>query len=134
MDIYFQDPSDIPLPPNEVRIRRLAADPYPDGRRVRVTLELTPFLRRPNGEISIINASGNEVASLSIIETIDPKMEMTVHLRGQETHGDYRVEARIFYLEEPEGQPEEKEVDLQDRKQMLVDQAQAEFSVSPQEG
>jgi len=129
MDIYFQDPTDIPLPPNEVRIRRLAADPYPDGRRVRVTLELTPFLKRPNGEITVFNASGGEVASLSIIETIDPKMEMTIHLRGQETHGDYRVEARVFYLEESETKPGEKEQDLQDRKQVEVDRAQAKFSV-----
>ena len=42
MDIFFQDPTDIPLPPEEVRIRELTAEPWPDGRRVRVYVELTP--------------------------------------------------------------------------------------------
>jgi hypothetical protein len=130
MDIFFQDPSDVPLPPEEVRIRRLSADPYPDGRRVRVYLELTPFLKRPNGEVNVFNLMGDEVASLSIIETIDPKMEMTVHLRGQDTSGEYRVEARVFYLEEAAPQAGQEEIDLQDRKQIVVDQAQANFEIT----
>lgn len=129
MDIFFQDPSEIPLPPEEVRIKRLAADPYPDGRRVRVHLQLTPFLKRPNGEINVFNTSGDEVASLSIIETIDPNMEMTVHLRGQDLVGKYRVEAKVFYLEEPEVGEDDKEIDLQDRKIFVVDQAEAEFGI-----
>lgn len=97
MDIFFQDPTDIPLPPEEVRIRELTAEPWPDGQRVRVSVELTPFQTRPNGEINISNEDEEEVASVSFIETIDPKMEFTLHLRTPETPGDYSVNAIIFY-------------------------------------
>jgi hypothetical protein len=43
MDIFFHDPTDIPLPPAEVRIRQFKGEPWPDGRRVKLTLELTLF-------------------------------------------------------------------------------------------
>jgi len=97
MDIFFQDPTDIPLPPEEVRIRELSAEPWPDGHRVRVYVELTPFQTRPNGEINITNKDEEEVASVSFIETIDPKMQFTLHLRTPETQGEYSVNASIFY-------------------------------------
>ena len=58
MDIFFRDPSEIPLPPDEVRIRVLHADPYPDGQRVRIHLEVDPFQRRPNADVRITNAPG----------------------------------------------------------------------------
>jgi hypothetical protein len=97
MDIFFQDPADVPLPLEEVRIRELSAEPWPDRRRVRVTVELTPFQTRPNGEINITNEDEEEVASVSFIETIDPKMQFTMHLRTPETPGEYYVNAFIFY-------------------------------------
>lgn len=81
MDIFFSDPTAIPLPPDEVRVKELRAEPWPDKRRVRVYLEITPFQQRPNGNITITDAAGEEVASVSFIETIDPKMEFTIHLR-----------------------------------------------------
>jgi hypothetical protein len=102
MEIFFTDPTDIPLPPDEVRIRQFRAEPWPDGRRVRVCLEITPFQKRPNGELSIHDADGNEVASLTIIETIDPKMDLTVHLRVPEPAGAYTARAIIYYYEADE--------------------------------
>ena len=36
MDIFFEDPDDVPVPPQEVEIRELKAQPYPDGRRVSI--------------------------------------------------------------------------------------------------
>jgi hypothetical protein len=97
MDIFFLDPADVPLPQEEVRIRELTANPYPDRRRVQVTIELTPFQTRPNGEITITNEDEEEVASVSFIETIDPKMKFTLHLHTPETPGEYSVNAIIFY-------------------------------------
>ena len=42
----------------EVRIIELRAEPWPeDGRRVRIHLEVTPFLERPNLEVPITDAS-----------------------------------------------------------------------------
>jgi hypothetical protein len=136
MDIFFQDPTDIPLPPGEVRIRQFRAEPWPDGRRVRVTLELTPFLQRPNGEIRITDLQGAEAASISIIETMEPKMEFTMHLRGAELQGPYTATAHIFYLEEPdetgENQPqgESQEADPPSRQQIIVDRSEITFDVA----
>jgi hypothetical protein len=139
MDIFFQDPADIPLPPGEVRIRKFRAEPWPDGRRVRVTLELTPFLKRPNGEIRITDDQGEEAASISIIETMEPKMEFTMHLRGAEVNGRYTASAQVFYLEEegesaenhPEG--EAQELDQPPRKQIVVDEREIAFEVTSED-
>ena len=57
MDMFFADPNDPPLPPEEVRLRELRAEPWPDVLRVKVFLELTPFQKRPSAEGSIRNAS-----------------------------------------------------------------------------
>ena len=100
MDIFLQDPSDIPLPPDQVRIRELRAEPLPDQRKVRITLEITPFQQRPNCEIQVSDMNGNVVASLSIIESIDPKMDFTVHLKVEEPIGEFEVSSDIYYYED----------------------------------
>ena len=135
MDIFFQDPSDIPLPPEEVRIRQFRAEPWPDHRRVRVYLEITPFQKRPNGEIKITDATGTEVANLSIIETIDPKMDFTVHLRADVLGGVYTASATVYYYEpeppNPEGEngePENQPAPLP-TKIKVVDEAQTTFEI-----
>lgn len=127
MDIFFQDPSEIPLPPDEVRIRQLTAQPYPDGRRVHIYLELTPFQKRPSGEITVTDSEGEEVAHLSIIESINPRLELTAHLRYPQPGGRYTLSAEIFYAdldildENPEGDrplPPEPEITVVDRSQV----------------
>jgi hypothetical protein len=129
MDIFFQDPSDIPLPPDEVRIKELRAEPWPDNRRVRVYLEVSPFQARPSGEIILLDSRGNEVSSISIIETIDPKMEFTLHIRGDETIGEYTLDAIIFYLEEfDEPDTTEESPPIQPERE-IVDQAQVKFNI-----
>ena len=129
MDIFFQDPSVIPLPPDDGKIVELRAEPWPDNRRVKVYLEITPFLKRPNGEISLRDAQGSQVASVSIIESIETKMEITLHLRGVDTPGDFTVSAIIYYLEEPISTGEEIEVDLTKQKRMVIDQAETKFQI-----
>ena len=132
MEIFFQDPSDIPLPPDEVRIREFKAQPWPDGRRVRVTLQITPFQKKPNGEIRINDENGEEVANISIIETIDPNMELTVHLRQSETGGEYTAYAVLYYSETEEAEVElgtEEEPAPQTVKNIIVDQADTRFSI-----
>jgi hypothetical protein len=129
MDIFFQDPGDIPLPPDEVRIKELRAEPWPDNRRVRVYLEVTPFQARPSGEIILLDAEGDETSSISIIETIDPKMEFTLHIRGREPSGEYTVEAAIFYLEElDEPEVPGESIPVQPKRE-IVDQAQVKFVI-----
>ncbi len=129
MDIFFQDPSAIPLPPEEVKIVELRAEPWPDKQRIKVHLEITPFLKRPNGEISLIDAHGNQIASVDIIESIEASMDFTLHLRGVEPAGDFTVSALIYYLEDPNSLGEEVDVDLFAHKRLVVDHAETSLHI-----
>lgn len=133
MDIFLQDPSAIPRPPEEVRIIALKATPWPDGRRVRVSLEITPFQQKPNGELVIIDQGGEEVASLAIIETITPRMEFTIHLKREKPSGVYTALATIYYL--PAGPDlqapplkQNQEVELS-TEHLVVDRREVEFEI-----
>ena len=112
MDIFFQDPNEIRLPPDEVRIRDLQAQTLPDGRRVHVYLEVDPFQKRPSAELTISDVAGNRLATASVIESMTRKMELTMHLRGREAsvepahEGGYTLQVVLFYLE-PLPKPEE---------------------------
>jgi len=130
MDIFFTDPDDIPLPPEEVRIREFKADPWPDGRRVKIYLEVTPFQKRPSGEVFIADQSGQPVASANIIETIDPKMEINMHLRSTETTGVFNASVVLFYLADIEEEPAESESEpIGPPERMIVDEAQISFEI-----
>ncbi len=128
MDIFFTDADEAPVPPEEVRIRKLTAKPWPDGRRVKLYLEVTPFQKRPSGEAVIRDASGQSVAAANIIETIDPKMEVNLHLRSPETGGDYSVAVVLFYLQEIEEETEGEET-LMRPERVVVDEAQTSFTI-----
>jgi hypothetical protein len=135
MDIFFTDPTEIPLPPDEVRIRSLRAEPWPDGMRVRVYFEIDPFQKRPNAEIRILDQDEVEVARLNVIETIDRKMEFTMHLRRSDPCGHFQVEAVLFY-DEPVETEEGAEAGTTPpaSRQTVVDHATASFSIeSPAE-
>lgn len=130
MDIFFQDPDDVPVPPEEVRIREFTAAPYPDGRRVKVYLEVTPFLKRPSGEIILKNSDGQIVASANIIETMTRKMELTLHVRGGAPEGDYRIRADVFYQDVPKEDPNgESEGEYQLSERMHVDHSEITFTI-----
>lgn len=133
MDIYFQDPSDIPLPPEEVRIRELRAEPYSDGRRVRIILEITPFQQRPNCEIQIADQDGIMVASLSIIESIDARMDFTVHLKTDEPSGEFTVSSELYYYEdEDRGSEPSGETHQLPSQVNIVDRRKATFEIGSQ--
>lgn len=129
MDIFFQDPNAIPLPPDEVKIVELKAEPWPDKQRIKVHLEITPFLKRPNGEISLIDAHGNQIASVDIIESIETIMDFTLHLRGVEPAGDFIVSALIYYLEDPISSDEEVTDDLFAQNRLIVDRRETTLHI-----
>lgn len=97
MDIRLMDSSEIPLPPEEVRWVELAVEPYPDGHRLKLRIRVTPFQERPNFEIRVLNPDAVEVANISIIESMEPTIELTAHLRGDPAPGPYWVHARLEY-------------------------------------
>jgi len=87
------------LPPQDIRFVELRVEPWPEGRRVRVHMQLTPFLERPNIRAVITNANAEEVASIDIIESMDARMTFTMHIRGDEIKGAYTLTASLNYPE-----------------------------------
>ena len=130
-DIFFTDPSEAPVPPEELRIRELEAEPRADGRRVSVRTAMTPFQQRPNLELTITNAAGHQVASLNVVEAIDPVMEFTMHLREAHTGGDYTLSMRAFYvaLDELQETDADGAGDFLDKTAQTVDTRELTFTV-----
>ncbi|MBN2046081.1 MAG: hypothetical protein JW757_13745 [Anaerolineales bacterium] len=99
MDIFFDNPNDPPVPPEEVKIRRLTTKPYEDGRRVSVEFEVTPFSEKPNIEMAVFNPENKIVAAFSVLEAIENKMTFTLHLREEKPQGNYILKMKIYYTD-----------------------------------
>jgi hypothetical protein len=97
MNINFFDPGDVPKPRAEIKIEQFDAQPYPDGWRVKINLEVTPFQERPNLEIRL-KLGERLVAEMSVVETMHRHMEFTMHVRGVPSPvGQYVAEADLYY-------------------------------------
>ncbi|MBI3162885.1 MAG: hypothetical protein HYZ23_10255 [Chloroflexi bacterium] len=90
--------------PEETKIISLAAQPYPDGYRLRVNLEVTPFQKRPYIEVTLSDSNGDEAASTSIVEPLSWNLEFTMHIRG-ELNNPYTLSARLYYPDGPSNDP-----------------------------
>lgn len=104
MEFFFPEDNLTRMVPEETRILSLTAAPYPDGRRLRVNVEITPFQQRPHIEFMLNDAEGEEVASTSIVEPLSWKLEFTMHIRG-EIRNPYTLKARLYY---PDGGPSDE--------------------------
>jgi hypothetical protein len=87
------------LPPSEVRFTELRVEPWPDGRRVRVLITLTPFQQNPSLEAVLSDALHQPLSSTSIIETADDRLVFTMHLRPAVAGVPYHLTASILYPE-----------------------------------
>jgi hypothetical protein len=128
MDIFFTDPEAIPLPPDEVRILELKIEPYPDSRRVKVFLELTPFQKKPSGDITISDQAGNQAAAASFVEAITPKLEMTLHLRYDQP-GEFTALTTLYYTEEIEDGVQDDRIVVRPNKQ-IIHQVEEKFNIN----
>jgi len=104
MDFFLPEDALQRNTPEETHITSLTAQPYPDGYRLRVNIEMTPFQKRPHLEVELKDASGDEVASSSIVEPLTWKIEFTMHIRG-ELNNPYTLEAKLFYPDGPTADP-----------------------------
>ena len=104
MDFFFPEDGLQRAAPADTHITSLHAEPYPDGERVRVDLEITPFETRPHIEMILSDADGSEVATASIVEPMAWKLEFTMHLRGA-TRSPFKLEARLYYPDGPQATP-----------------------------
>lgn len=101
MNIPVYDEQDPPKPPADIQFRDAAVEVLPDGRRVRLKFEITPFQTAPNLEIAVFNPDGEEAASTTIIGAMGPHMSIVLHLRGALTPGMYCIEMLMGYEDEP---------------------------------
>jgi hypothetical protein len=104
MDLIIQNNANL-FPRDQIRIERLEAAPFPDGRRVKVVVHVTPFRERPNLDLAVFNADGVRVASSSVIEAMTFKMEFNLHLRGEiKPDEDLSVQVKLYFdsLDKPQ--------------------------------
>lgn len=107
MDIHFVDPSEAPVPPEEVRIREIQIQPAQGGKILAVEIQLTPFQERPSLEVEVFDQDDTLVANTSIIEAVSPRMEFNLHLRASNGDGRHRMRVEVGY-------PEDEPVDVKD--------------------
>ena len=103
MDINFFDQPDMtPQPRDKMKVTRLSAKPYEDQRRVRIEVGITPFTpaNKPNLNITTYNEDDIPVGEMTIIETMQHRLALTLHIREPEPSGQYKVKASLYY--EPE--------------------------------
>ena len=105
MDFFFPEDNLNRMTPEETRIASLSAEPYPDGYRVRVNIQITPFQKRPHIEVTLKDADGDEIGSTTIVEPMSWKLEFTMHIRG-ELNNPYTLDAKLYYPEGPSAEPQ----------------------------
>lgn len=122
------NPTLTPPPQDDIKILALDAEPYPDGRRVRVKLVLSPFLQGPNAEINLSNHDDELLASIDIVNIFIPENEFTLHIPEiKSLPGSYTVNVEVFYIEEEEiEQDGETQFNM---KKSLVDSTSTLFSI-----
>jgi hypothetical protein len=81
MEFFLTDPDVECLPPADTRLLDLRAEPYPDGKRLRVALDLTPSQQKPFLALTQTDSTGEVVATTSIIEPVTLRLELTLHIR-----------------------------------------------------
>jgi len=111
MDFFFPEDNLNRMTPEETQITSLSAEPYPDGYRVRVNIQVTPFQKRPHIEVTLKDAKGDEIASTSIVEPMSWKMEFTMHIRG-ELNNPYTLDAKLYYPDGPSAEPQKFSFDV----------------------
>lgn len=84
-------------PPSQMRFIDVHVEPWPDGEKIRVHIELPPFTEHPNLEVLILDKDQNEVSTVSIIETMVRKMVFTMHLRTPQKSGSFKLIAKLIY-------------------------------------
>ena len=100
MEFFINDPNIVRYPPAEIQLLDLRTNSDPDGKRLRVALDLIPFQQRPIIELDLKDSAGNGVASASIIEPVGWKLALTMHIRKTgPANGKYSLTASLSYPE-----------------------------------
>ena len=112
MEFFFPEDLARRLPPEDVTLTRLEAQPYEDARRIRVNMAIAPFEKRPHIELTLTDSAGGELSNVSFVEPMQWKLEFTMHVRAQPADGPLDLQARLFYPDGPEAEPVNVRFDL----------------------
>jgi hypothetical protein len=104
MEFFFPEDNLQRTSPEETKLISLTAEPYEDGRRVRVNIEMSPFEKRPHLEVNLTDSNGVEISTASFVEPMTFKLEFTLHMRTKPADGPLDLEARLFYPDGPEAE------------------------------
>ncbi len=100
MAAFFPDPNDECLPPEEVRLLELTAEFLPDQRRIKTHLNLSPFIKPPFIEFTLIDPAGETCGGASIVEPAAWDLDITLHIRTPDPKaGQYSLTAILSYPE-----------------------------------
>ncbi len=96
---FITDPELAPKARDDIRILQVAVTPYQDGRRMKIEIDITPFAPadRPSLEVMARNSAGASVSSLTVIETTQPRLALTLHLRDPEPAGEYTFQTDLYF-------------------------------------
>jgi len=99
VEYFIADPDVKRLLPVDTRIIGLLGEPYPDGKRLRVTLDLTPFQQNPYLELTLTDSAGEVVAATSIVEPVSWRLDLNLHIRksGTTSDGIYKLTVILSY-------------------------------------
>jgi hypothetical protein len=99
MEFFFTQPDVERLTPTNTRLLDLHAEAYPDGKRLRISMDLTPFQQNPYLELTLFDLAGEAVATTSIIEPVACRIEITLHIRKPSsiTGGVYNLVATLSF-------------------------------------
>lgn len=99
MEFFLPDPDVVRIPPNATRLVELQAKPYPDGKRIRVVLDVTPFQQKPYIDLIIQDSTGVIAATTSIVEPVENKLELTLHIRRPpiDSTAQFTLSATLYY-------------------------------------
>jgi hypothetical protein len=80
---FFQiDPNVERMLPADTRLLNLRAEPHANGKRIKVSLDLTPFQQKPYLDLSLTDSSGAILATTSIVEPVNWNLELNLHIRN----------------------------------------------------
>jgi len=99
MEFFLTDPDIERLAPADTRLLDLRAEPYPDGKHLRITLELTPFQQKPYLELTLTDSAGEVVAATTIVEPVAWRLDLTLHIRKlvATTGAVYKLTVILFF-------------------------------------
>jgi hypothetical protein len=107
---FFQiDPNVERMLPADIRIVNLHAEPNSEGNRLKVGMEISPFQQKPYIDLTLVDSTGQLIATTSIVEPVNSKLELNLHLRkfSPSQNGFYTLIVAISY-------PDLGEVDRRD--------------------